>query len=166
MPVISVVGRKKVGKTTLVERLVPVLKARGYRVATIKRDAHRFDIDKPGKDTWRHYEAGADAVLISSSEKLALIKRLDDAVPLNDLVTEYFGDYDIVITEGYKREDKPKIEVNRRKVPGSILCAPGDNLMAIVGDPADGAEAPVFAWNELEKLADRIVSVCSIKKSK
>jgi len=99
IPIISIVGKSEVGKTTLLERLIAELKGRGYRIGTIKHDTHGFEIDKPGKDSWRHARAGSDAVLISSSEKLALIKRVDRERTLDELLA-YMGDVDLVLTEG------------------------------------------------------------------
>ena len=115
VPVISVVGKTNVGKTTLLEKLLPELKRRGYRVATIKHDAHRFELDTPGKDTWRHAQAGSDCVVISSAEKLAMIQKVEGELTLDDIVAR-LPPVDIVLTEGYKRQDKPKIEVSRREM--------------------------------------------------
>lgn len=155
-PVISVVGKADSGKTTLIEKLVPELKRRGYRVGTIKHDTHRFDIDRPGKDTYRHFAAGADAVVIGSPEKLALVKRLDGPPLLDDLIAEYMGGMDVVITEGYKSGDKPKIEVFRPEAHSEPLCGPDDNLVAMVADVEVPAGCPRFGLDEVVRLADFI----------
>ena len=97
-PVVSVVGRSGSGKTTLIEKLVPALKARGLRVGTIKHDAHRFEIDREGKDSWRHRQAGAEAVLISSREKIALVRDVEGEWTLSELVDRYLSHLDIVVT--------------------------------------------------------------------
>jgi molybdopterin-guanine dinucleotide biosynthesis protein B len=89
------------------------LKKRGYRIGTIKHDVHEFDIDHEGKDSWRHKEAGACTVAISSPKKLALVKDVESEEPLDSLASKYFQDVDIILTEGYKKEGKPKIECTR-----------------------------------------------------
>src|SRR3972149_7687440 len=99
-PVVSIVGKSNVGKTTLLERLVVEIKRRGYCVATIKHDVHGFDIDKPGKDSWRHAQAGSDAVVISSPQKLALIKKVDHDSSLDEILQLVGPHFDIILTEG------------------------------------------------------------------
>lgn len=88
------------GKTVLIEGLIKELKNRGYTVATIKHDVHGFDIDKEGKDTWRHRKAGAEAVIISSKERMALIREVQEEVPLEELIKQV-EDFDFIIIEGY-----------------------------------------------------------------
>ncbi len=102
VPVVSFVGKSGVGKTTALELVIRELKRRGRRVGTVKHDAHGFDMDKPGKDSWRHAEAGSDAVAVSGPHKMALIRRLDEEMALDDIV-RLMGDVEIVLTEGYKR---------------------------------------------------------------
>jgi len=163
-PIISVVGKKKSGKTTLIEKLLPALKSRGLKVATIKRDAHKFDMDKPGKDTYRHFEAGADAVVISSSEKMAMIRRTDEELSLDEVVSKYLGeDFDLVITEGYKRDAKPKIEVHRAEISHEVLCGPSDNMFAMVTDDDIKVNCRKFGHTEIEALADFIVLTFGIR---
>ena len=102
VPVISVVGNSGAGKTTLLEKLVRELKHRGYRVAAVKHDAHDFQMDHPGKDTYRLAEAGADAVIISAADRLALLERVDEERTLDDLAAMVSGRVDIILTEGYR----------------------------------------------------------------
>lgn len=111
VPFVAIVGRKKIGKTSLIERLLPLLKKDGYRVGVLKYDVREFQIDYPGKDTYRSYQAGADSVLISSSDKLAFIKGLDSTPPLKRLINKYFSDTDLVLIEGYKGHDCPEIHL-------------------------------------------------------
>src|SRR5512139_1928743 len=99
---VSFVAKSGTGKTTLLEQVIVELKRRGYRVGVIKHDAHRFDIDHPGKDSYRLTAAGADTMLISSPEKLAVIKKHEASPPLDVLVATYFSDVDIVLAEGFK----------------------------------------------------------------
>jgi molybdopterin-guanine dinucleotide biosynthesis protein B len=132
VPVISMVGKSGVGKTTALEHVIREIKRRGYKVGTVKHDTHGFEVDKPGKDSWRHAQAGSDAVAISGPHRMALICHLDEEMPLDELVA-LMGNVDLVITEGYKRGDKPKIEVSRRERGGELLCGP-EELIAIMAD--------------------------------
>jgi len=154
IPIISVVGKSQVGKTTLLEKLIAELKRRGYRVGTIKHDTHGFEIDRPGKDSWRHAQAGSDAVLISSPDKLALIKRVDREKSLDELLA-YLGDVDLVLTEGYKSGDKPKIEVSRQAKGQELLCHE-EELLALVTDQPFDLDVPQFEHGDVKGLADLI----------
>lgn len=154
IPIISIVGKSEVGKTTLLEKLIAELKRRGYRVGTIKHDTHGFEIDEPGKDSWRHAQAGSDAVLISSPEKLALIKRLDRERTIDELLA-YLGDVDLVLTEGYKSGDRPKIEVSRQARGKELLCHE-EELLALVTDQPFDLDVPQFAFEDVAELADLI----------
>ena len=111
IPIICVVGRSAAGKTTLLEKLIPELKSRGYRVGTIKHHAHPgFEIDHPGKDTWRHARAGSDHVVIAALDKIASVRPVDRE-PTLDEVAATISEVDLILTEGYKRSGEPKIEV-------------------------------------------------------
>lgn len=154
IPVISVVGRSGVGKTALMEKLIAELKRRGYKVGTVKHDVYGFEIDRPGKDSWRHAQAGSDVVVIASPRKLALIRRLEREMPLDDIIT-YLEGVDIVLTEGYKREDKVKIEVVRWEKGRELLCQP-EELLAIVTDRPFPLDVPQFGWDDVISLVDLI----------
>ncbi|MDK2821401.1 MAG: molybdopterin-guanine dinucleotide biosynthesis adapter protein [Clostridia bacterium] len=154
IPVISVVGKSDAGKTTLIVRLIPELKRRGYRVATVKHDVHGFDIDHPGKDTWFHARAGADVVAISSPNKLAFIEKVQNETPLDE-IRKRIKNVDLIITEGYKREDKPKIEVHRAAVKGPLLCRP-EELLAVVTDEPLNENITSFGFDEIESLVNLI----------
>jgi molybdopterin-guanine dinucleotide biosynthesis adapter protein len=157
IPVISVVGKSNVGKTTLVEKLIKEIKSRGYKVATVKHDVHGFDIDVPGKDTWRHAQAGSDVVVISSPQKLAMISKVEEELSL-DQVCERISGVDLIMTEGYKRETKPKIEVFRRGVYDELLCSP-DELIAIATDVEFDLGVPCYGLDDAQGLVDRIVEL-------
>jgi molybdopterin-guanine dinucleotide biosynthesis adapter protein len=157
IPVISVVGKSNVGKTTLVEKLIKEIKSRGYKVATVKHDVHGFDIDVPGKDTWRHAQAGSDIVVISSPQKLAMISKVEEELSL-DQVCERISGVDLIMTEGYKRETKPKIEVFRRGVYDELLCSP-DELIAIATDVEFDLGVPCYGLDDAQGLVDRIVEL-------
>jgi len=160
--VVSIVGKSDSGKTTLIERLVPELKRRGYRVGTIKHDVRGFEIDHPGKDTYRHYQAGADAVVIGSAEKMALVKRLAAEMSIDALVSGFLSDMDLVIAEGYKSGHKPKIEVLRssghpeRTVAERTLCGPKEDRVAVVSDVPLEAGVPTFGLDDVREIADFI----------
>jgi molybdopterin-guanine dinucleotide biosynthesis protein B len=146
VPVVSFVGRSGVGKTTALEKVIRELKRRGYRIGTVKHDAHGFEVDKPGKDSWRHAQAGSDVTAISGPNQLAVIHRLDQEMPLDDVVS-LMGALDLVLTEGYKRGDKPKIEVTRRNHGTTLLCR-GDELVAIMSDYLVDMKVPQFALDD------------------
>jgi molybdopterin-guanine dinucleotide biosynthesis protein MobB len=131
-PVISVVAKSGSGKTTLLVKLIAELKARGYRVGAIKHDAHHFDIDHEGKDSWRLTNAGADTMLITSPAKIALVKKnpAGEAPPLEQLLAAYFPDVDLVLAEGFKRYALPKIEVHRQE-RSETLSAAGRNTILL-----------------------------------
>ncbi|MFQ5811691.1 MAG: molybdopterin-guanine dinucleotide biosynthesis protein B [Anaerolineae bacterium] len=152
IPIISVVGKSGVGKTTFLEKLIAELKERGYRVATVKHDVHGFEIDQPGKDSWRLAQAGSDSVVIASPQKLALIKYLDGEMTLSEIAA-FLTDVDIILTEGYKRGDAPKIEVSRRERGGALLCT-ADELVAIVSDQSFDLSVPQFGLDDLVGIVD------------
>ena len=152
VPVISIVGRSGVGKTTLLERVIREIKVRGYRVGTVKHDTHGFEIDKPGKDSWRHAQAGSDAVVVSGPHKMALIRKVDEEMHLDSIVS-LMGDVDLVITEGYKRGDKPKIEVSRLERGKGLLCHP-DELIATVADYPVDLPVPRFDLDDVVGIVD------------
>lgn len=153
-PVISIVGKSGVGKTTLLEKLIPELKRRGYRVATVKHDVHGFEIDQPGKDTWRHARAGSDHVVIASPNRIAHIQKLDRELTLPEIVAT-IHDADIVLTEGYKRGPAPKIEVSRAERSRELICAP-EELVAIATDHPYDLDVPQFGLDDVVGLADLI----------
>ncbi len=154
--VVSFVAKSGTGKTTLLEKVIAELKSRGYRVGAIKHDAHQFDIDHPGKDSHRMTAAGADIMLISSPEKLALVKRHAASPPIGELIASYFGDVDIVLTEGFKKSGLPKIELHRKERSTTLLCR-GDesdpSLIAVASDEPLDLDVPVFDINDATGIA-------------
>ena len=157
-PIISIISKKNSGKTTLMEKLIPELSRRHYRVGTIKHDTHGFEIDHEGKDTWRHKQSGAKTVVISSPRKLSLIQDVDQEVSLDEIAGAYFGDMDLVLTEGYKRETKPQIEVFRSAAHQSPLHVKGatGSLVAMMSDVSMDLGVPCFDINDVTALADFI----------
>ncbi len=152
--VVSVVGRSKVGKTTFVEKLIRELKRRGYSVGTIKHYRHEFEIDQPGKDSWRHAQAGSDAAVIASPTKLALVQRLEREQTVDEIVAA-MPKLDIIVTEGYKHEGKPKIEVFRRAVVSELISDPSE-LLALVTDQRLPLPVPQFDLEDAAGVADLI----------
>ena len=154
---VSFVAKSGTGKTTLVERVIAELKRRGYRVGAIKHDAHRFDIDHPGKDSHRFTAAGADTMLISSPAKLALVKQHAAAPPIEELLAAYFGDVDIVLTEGFKKSGLPKIEVHRAERSDTLLCRGAEHdpsLLAVASDCQLDLDVPLLDLNDPAAVAD------------
>lgn len=154
---VSFVAKSGTGKTTLLEKVIAGLKERGYRVGAIKHDAHRFDIDRPGKDSHRLTAAGADTMLISSPAKLALVKKHEASPPIEDLLATYFSDVDIVLTEGFKKSGLPKIEVHRAERSDTLLCRGEENdpsLVAVASDSDLELDVPVFDLNDPAAVVD------------
>ena len=152
--IISIVGKSGSGKTTLLEKLVAELKKRGYKIGTIKHASDGFEIDKKGKDSWRHKQAGADTVVVASSGKIAMVKN-ESHNTLDDL-EKYFPDMNIVITEGFKKGHKPKIEIFRGEKHRKPLCPDDSNLIAFVTNTQLKLSVPTFGLEEIKELADFI----------
>jgi molybdopterin-guanine dinucleotide biosynthesis protein MobB len=157
VPAVSFVAKSGTGKTTLLEKVIAILKGRGWRVGVIKHDAHRFDIDHPGKDSYRLTAAGADTMLITSKEKLAVVRKHDASPPLVELIATYFRDIDIVLTEGFKLGDLPKVEVHRHERSSTLLCRGEQHdrtLIAVASDEPLELDVPLFDLDAPEALAD------------
>lgn len=153
-PLYSIVGRSGAGKTTYLEKLLPALKRRGLRVAVIKHDAGGFEVDHPGKDTWRHAAAGADVVAISGPGRHAIIDRHAGETPLDALVGR-LGDVDLVLTEGFKRDGRNRIELIRA-AHGSGPVMRTEELIGVVSDCEAHPGLPRFPLDDAEPLADFI----------
>lgn len=161
IPVVSVVGKSDVGKTTLLEKLLKESKRRGWRVATVKHDVHGFDMDKPGKDTWRHAQAGADMVVISSPNKIAILESVDEDKSLDEVLSRVRG-IDLIFTEGYRRANKAKIEIFRSEVYKDLLCEP-EELMAIASDVQLNNGVPCYGLDDAKGLCDLIAEKFDLK---
>ena len=153
IPVVSIVGKSNSGKTTFLEKLIAELKRRGYRIAVIKHSGHDFEIDHPGKDTYRHAQAGADTVIITSAHKMAMVKRFEEEPSDKDVITMIGPGYDLILTEGYKRGSFPKIEVSRREASTKLICSE-DELIALVTDNLFKINKPHFGLDDAIKVAD------------
>lgn len=156
IPIVSIVGKSGAGKTTLIEKVIPELNRRGYRVATIKHNIHGFDIDHEGKDSWRHKRAGAHTVVIASPRRVALIEDVEKDYNIAELSDKYIKDADIILVEGYKGNPYPKIEVNRTEMKQGLLCTNDDNLIAIVSDHKLDIDVPCLDINDISGVVDII----------
>ena len=157
VPVVAIVGRSGAGKTTLIEQLIPELKRRGYRVGTIKHHAHPdFEIDYEGTDSWRHAQAGSDHVVLAAADKIASVRRLEQELPVEQIVNTVMGDTDIVLTDGYRRSALPKIEVVRAARCPEPLCAPHELLAVITDAELSGFDVPRLALHDVKGMADLI----------
>jgi len=154
IPIISFVGRSNSGKTTYLLKLIRELKNRGYKVAVIKHRHGNFEIDQPGKDTWLHAEAGADVVMISSAQKMAVIKKTEYELPLEELAL-YANNVDLIVTEGYKKANTKKIEFLRSAISNQLVCEEKD-LLAIVTDLHNKFSVPTFDYDSISELVDFI----------
>lgn len=153
-PIVSLVGRPDGGKTTLLERLIPELSRRGYRIGTIKHHVHAFAFDTPGKDTWRHKQAGAVSVLLASPTGVGLVNDTDRDLPPAELAARYFTGVDLILTEGYKQSNLPKIEVFRPAVHEAPLPRDASWIAYVSDTPPAGDDLPCFAPDEVAGLAD------------
>jgi molybdopterin-guanine dinucleotide biosynthesis adapter protein len=156
-PVISIIGKKNCGKTTLIEKLIPELINLGFRVGTIKHHHGVINMDQPGKDTWRHKQAGAHAVVLSSPTGLGFIRDTFQEISVPELVDLYFADVDLVLTEGYKKEALPKIEIFRSAVHAESLADSGEDLIAIMSDVEIARDIPLFGLEDTRPLAEFLV---------
>lgn len=154
IPVIGFAAFSGTGKTTLIEKLVRNLKAQGYRIAVIKHDAHKFEIDKEGKDSWRFSQAGADMTLISSAAKTAIIEQRERTFEQN---LSMIHDVDLILVEGYKQEHIPKIGICR-KATGKGLPHPVEQYIAVVTDDETlrNGKVPAFSLDDIQGISEFI----------
>ena len=157
-PVLSVVGFSDSGKTTYLEKLIAALKGRGLRLGVVKHDAHSFDIDIPGKDSWRLTQAGADITVVASPAKLAMIEKWRGEEDLYRIAGRLVGKVDLVLSEGYKRDKAPKIEIRRAAKSRDTFCG-DEELFAVATDYATPSEttAPILPLDDAEPMADLIM---------
>ena len=156
MRILLVVGRKKRGKTTLVERLIPEFKGRGYKVGSIKYTTGDHVFDVPGKDSFRHAQAGAESTLIISPHKIAFFSNHLLGEDTEELLGFLFKGYDLIIGEGFRDCPYPKIEVMASSHDQPPLCTRQDNLIAIVCDEKINVPVPVFSTNQIRELVDHV----------
>ncbi|RMF04916.1 MAG: molybdopterin-guanine dinucleotide biosynthesis protein B [Alphaproteobacteria bacterium] len=166
-PVFGIVGWKNSGKTTLVARLVEEFTRRGYSVSAVKHAHHSFDIDHPGRDSYRFREAGARQVALVSPKRWALMHELrGEAKPELEAVLEHVGPCDLVLVEGFKGSAIPKIEArSTRSLTQEPLCDNDPNIVAVASDTAIASGAlPAFDVNDIEGIADFIADTLGLEK--
>jgi len=164
--VFGITGWKNSGKTTLTERLVAELTARGWRISTVKHAHHHFDIDKEGTDSFRHRVAGASEVAIVSGNRWALMHELrDEQEPSLDTILDRLAPCDLVLVEGYKREPHTKIEARRMGAKNREPLSDGDpNIVAIAADHAAESHLPVFDLDDVAAIADFVVERMGLRR--
>jgi molybdopterin-guanine dinucleotide biosynthesis protein MobB len=156
IPILSIVGKSGSGKTTLIEKLIPLLREQGYRIATIKHHFHAdFDMDIPGKDSWRHAQAGSEHVILASSSKIASIRQLPRELSIDEIAAE-IRDVDLIIAEGYKTPRKPKLEIVRAAHSQAPFSDPAE-LIAIASDLSFDLPIPQFGLNDIEGIAKLVI---------
>jgi molybdopterin-guanine dinucleotide biosynthesis protein B len=151
-PIVSVAGRAKAGKTTFLVKLIAELTRRGYRVGVVKHSVHDYALSEPGRDTWRHAQAGAQVVAFASRSQLAIARQLERELDLDEIVP-HLGPVDLILTEGYKQAHKPKIEVSRRQRGTGLICRASE-IIAVVSDYPVETDAPQFDLDDAVGVAD------------
>lgn len=153
--IISIVGKSGSGKTNLLEALISELKQRGHKVAIVKHSHHADDLDLATKDTWRLTKAGSELSAINSLDHLAIYRRMDHYFDPQEISNFIIWDYDLILTEGFKGSNYPKIEVHRREQGEDLLTDP-QQLLAVVTDAPLAIDVPQFSPNEVPRIADLI----------
>jgi len=163
--IIGFAGFSGSGKTTLLEQVIPLLTAQGLRISLIKHAHHNFDIDKPGKDSFRHREAGAKEVLIVSGFRWALMHELrEEAEPSMETLCKRLSPCDLVIVEGYKYSEIPKIEVHRVETSHPHLYNEDQRIVAVATDSKGRLPIPSLDINAPQQVADFILNYFSFAK--
>jgi len=166
MKTFGIMGWKNNGKTGLMERLVREITARGFTVSTIKHAHHRFDIDQKGKDSFRHREAGAQEVLLSSSNRYALMHEVRGEVePTLEVLLGKLSPVDLVLIEGYKRDTHAKIEAHRTAVARPLIARDDKTVVAVASDiELTGLAQPVFSLDDTKAITEFILSYVGLER--
>jgi len=158
-PIVTIVGNSGSGKTTLLEKLIAELSERGLKIGSIKHDVHGFEMDKPGKDSWRHKKAGAVTTIITSPRQIGMVKDVGhDHTP--DELASFFPETDLILCEGFKRQPLPKMEIFRPEIHSTPLCTDDKHLLAFISDaPEYGQKAPrCFGLNAIQEIAAFLIA--------
>jgi molybdopterin-guanine dinucleotide biosynthesis adapter protein len=155
IPVVTLIGKSGSGKTTLLEGLIPELSRRGYRIATVKHHSHSgFEVDQPGKDSWRHARAGSVHVIIAAPDKIASYRQLKGELRLAEIVQEV-READLILVEGYRQAGYPSLEVMRSEVSTELIGTP-EQRFAVASDKAIVVEVPCFELGDFVGISDLI----------
>jgi len=153
--IITIVGKSNSGKTTFLEKVISLLTDKGYKIGSVKHAHDGFEMDKEGKDSFRHRKAGAVATLVITENKIAMIK--DDTTNYIEKMQFYLSDMDIILAEGFKKQDLPKIEIFRtQSVHKEPLCMQDENLIAFVTDSGYKPDVPIFGLEDIKQIVDFI----------
>ena len=165
MKIIAFAGYSGSGKTTLIEKVIPCLVLGGHRVSLLKHAHHEFDIDQPGKDSYRHRHAGASEVLVSSSQRWAIMHELRGAPePSLEAQLGHLSPCDVVIVEGWKNHAMPKIEVHRKLNDKPLLFPDDRNVVAIATDEPLATALPQFDLDDAESVAQFVMTHLGLRK--
>ncbi len=167
MKIIGIAGYSGSGKTTLIEKVIPLLVEEGLRVSLVKHAHHEFDVDQPGKDSYRHRHAGASEVLLSSSKRWVMMHELRGAAEpgLQDQL-RLFKPCDLVIVEGYKNEPIPKIEVRRRGSNTPAIYPDDSHVVAVATDDVLDTELPQLDVNDGDSVARFIIQHLGLNRAR
>jgi molybdopterin-guanine dinucleotide biosynthesis protein B len=160
--IISIIGKQNAGKTTLIRTLIPELKERGHRVGTLKYNIKEFKIDHEGKDTYKYYHSGADSIALTSQDEIAIIKRVTDPPGISEIITKYLNDVNIVLVEGYRGDDYPRIKIVDSKETETDSNDPDNELILIRED----LETKCFSTEDTNKALDFIENIIHLKRMK
>ena len=160
--IISIAGKQNAGKTTLIRTLIPKLKERGHRVGTLKYNIKEFKIDHEGKDTYKYYHSGADSIALTSQDEIAVIKRVTDPPGTSEFIAKYLNDVNIVLIEGYRGGDYPRIKIVDSKETKIDSNDPDNELILIRGD----LETKHFSTEDTNKALDFIENIIHLKRKK
>jgi len=163
--ILGIAGYSGSGKTTLLEKIIPILRGHGLRISVIKHAHHNFDIDRPGKDSFRHREAGAQEVLIVSGHRWALMHELrDEPEPALEELVQRLSPCDLLLVEGYKFSDIPKLEIHRKETGHPLLHPDDPNIIAVVTDSRESLPVPTLDIDAPGQVADYILNHFSLGK--
>ena len=161
IPLLAFIGNSNSGKTTLLTALIADLTATGFKVGAVKHHHRSFTIDHEGKDSQRFTAAGAQKTIITGPEQTALVERTTKQLPLEDLAAAYLQDLDLILVEGFKREEIPKIEIQRKALGLPLLSrgeTPDPNLIAVISDQKQTLDVPLFHPDEISVISTFICS--------
>ncbi|HJW43115.1 MAG TPA: molybdopterin-guanine dinucleotide biosynthesis protein B [Geothrix sp.] len=167
MKVMGIVGWSGSGKTSLLVEVLPLLKAAGLRVSTMKHAHHRFDLDTPGKDSFRHREAGASEVLVVTSTRWVLMhESREEAEPSIESLIERMTPVDLLLIEGFKTHPHPKLEIHRESEGKPLLCHEDPEIVAVASDrPLPGLAVPRLDLNDPAAIAGFILAHTGLGRS-